>query len=96
MQKLNFPLILPATARIGPSPRAVQKAASDAGLAVDARLLNSKKAENLEADGIEMKSLVEEENTWQHNDSWRSGGSSDWLCNHDEQEYLNISVEDYL
>ncbi|KAI3460709.1 hypothetical protein Pfo_017372 [Paulownia fortunei] len=73
LQNLNFPLILPATARIGLSPRSVQKAASDAGLAIDARLLDSQKAKKLEEDG-----------------------KNDWLPNNNEQEYMSISVEDYL
>ncbi|KAL3845695.1 hypothetical protein ACJIZ3_003098 [Penstemon smallii] len=38
LQNLNFPLELPAGALIGLSPRSVQKAASDAGLAIDAKL----------------------------------------------------------
>ncbi|EPS67960.1 hypothetical protein M569_06819 [Genlisea aurea] len=42
-QNLNFPAVVPAGARIGMSPRSVQKAASDAGLGVDARLLDSMK-----------------------------------------------------
>ncbi|GFQ00625.1 ethylene-responsive transcription factor erf020 [Phtheirospermum japonicum] len=41
-QNLNFPLVLPAGARPGLSPRSVQRAASDAGLATDARLIGSK------------------------------------------------------
>ncbi|CAA0809840.1 Ethylene-responsive transcription factor ERF020 [Striga hermonthica] len=38
----NFPLVLPAGAALGISPRSVQRAASDAGLAVDARLSGSR------------------------------------------------------
>ncbi|PIN01626.1 hypothetical protein CDL12_04937 [Handroanthus impetiginosus] len=52
-ENLNFPLILPAGARIGMSPRSVQKAASDAGLAIDARLLDAKRGENLQENGSE-------------------------------------------
>ncbi|KAH7833730.1 hypothetical protein Vadar_009170 [Vaccinium darrowii] len=37
LEKLNFPLTLPAGVRMGMSPTSVQKAASDAGMAVDAR-----------------------------------------------------------
>ncbi|CAA0837670.1 Ethylene-responsive transcription factor ERF019 [Striga hermonthica] len=39
---LNFPLALPAGAAVGISPRSVQRAASDAGLAIDARLSGSR------------------------------------------------------
>ncbi|GER37870.1 integrase-type DNA-binding superfamily protein [Striga asiatica] len=39
---LNFPLVLPAGAALGISPRSVQRAASDAGLAIDARLSGSR------------------------------------------------------
>ncbi|KAL8059992.1 hypothetical protein ABFX02_03G123900 [Erythranthe guttata] len=60
-KNLNFPLVLPAGARVGMSPRSVQKAASDAGLAIDARLSDGKSSQR------------------------RSG-----------EEYLDISVEDYL
>ncbi|XP_071712748.1 ethylene-responsive transcription factor ERF019-like [Rutidosis leptorrhynchoides] len=41
LHKLNFPSILPPTARTDLSPRSVQKAASDAGMAMDARLISS-------------------------------------------------------
>lgn len=61
-ENLNFPVVLPAGARVGMSPRSVQKAASDAGLAIDARLIDSK-------------------------------GKS---VRRNDEEFLNISVEDYL
>ncbi|KAL6520769.1 hypothetical protein OROHE_016950 [Orobanche hederae] len=44
-QNLSFPLVLPAGARAGISPRSVQKAASDAGLAIDAQLMDSRRDE---------------------------------------------------
>ena len=42
LHKLNFPSMLPPTARTDLSPRSVQKAASDAGMAMDAQLIASK------------------------------------------------------
>ncbi|CAA0809843.1 Ethylene-responsive transcription factor ERF020 [Striga hermonthica] len=39
---LNVPLVLPAGAALGISPKSVQRVASDAGLAVDARLSGSR------------------------------------------------------
>ncbi|KAH6780458.1 Integrase-type DNA-binding superfamily protein [Perilla frutescens var. hirtella] len=41
LQKLNFPLVLPAGARVGLSPPSVQKVASDAGLAIDAQVISN-------------------------------------------------------
>ncbi|KAI3758662.1 hypothetical protein L6452_06232 [Arctium lappa] len=42
LHKLNFPNLLPPTARTDLSPRSVQKAASDAGMAMDARFIASR------------------------------------------------------
>ncbi|KAI3767556.1 hypothetical protein L2E82_17765 [Cichorium intybus] len=42
LHKLNFPSMLPPTARTDLSPRSVQKAASDAGMAMDAQLIASR------------------------------------------------------
>lgn len=42
MHKLNFPSMLPPTARTDLSPGSVQKAASDAGMAMDARFIASR------------------------------------------------------
>nr|GEX15530.1 ethylene-responsive transcription factor ERF019-like [Tanacetum cinerariifolium] len=42
LHKLNFPSMLPHTARTDLSPRSVQKAASDAGMAMDARYITSR------------------------------------------------------
>ncbi|CAI9117118.1 OLC1v1018455C1 [Oldenlandia corymbosa var. corymbosa] len=40
-EDFNFPLMIPAGAHKGMSPRSVQRVSSDAGLAVDARFLNN-------------------------------------------------------
>ncbi|KAG2710124.1 hypothetical protein I3843_04G010100 [Carya illinoinensis] len=46
LDNLNFPLTLPSGVRPGMSPRSVQKAASDAGLAIDAQFITNKLPEN--------------------------------------------------
>ncbi|KAL3638651.1 hypothetical protein CASFOL_016558 [Castilleja foliolosa] len=84
-QNLNFPLALPAGARPGLSPTSVQRAASNAGLATDARLIGSRRSEE---DGN--NNCSEEQ---QSNNQWRQNG--DWSGNN-EQGYLNVSVDDYL
>ncbi|KVE79004.1 ethylene-responsive transcription factor ERF019-like [Cynara cardunculus var. scolymus] len=50
LHKLNFPNMLPPTARIDLSPRSVQKAASDAGMAMDARLIASRETTTVNYD----------------------------------------------
>ncbi|KAL8229423.1 hypothetical protein R6Q57_014323 [Mikania cordata] len=42
LHKLNFPSMLPPTARADLSPKSIQKAASDAGMAVDAQFIASR------------------------------------------------------
>ncbi|KAK1423720.1 hypothetical protein QVD17_19028 [Tagetes erecta] len=42
LHKLNFPSMLPPTARTDLSPRSIQKVASDAGMAIDARFIASR------------------------------------------------------
>ncbi|KAD2805820.1 hypothetical protein R6Q59_029182 [Mikania micrantha] len=44
LRKLNFPSMLPPTARTDLSPRSIQKAASDAGMAMDAQFITSREA----------------------------------------------------
>ncbi|KAK1422186.1 hypothetical protein QVD17_25133 [Tagetes erecta] len=45
LRKLNFPSMLPPTARTDLSPRSIQKVASDAGMAMDARYITSRGTE---------------------------------------------------
>ncbi|XP_011095709.1 ethylene-responsive transcription factor ERF020 [Sesamum indicum] len=94
-QNLNFPLVLPASARVGMSPRSVQKASSDAGLAVDARLLDSKNKSSFIEEGKKVNHLEEEHNTWQRNGGNWGGETSGWPLTTDEEQ-LSVSVEDYL
>ncbi|KAL3641483.1 hypothetical protein CASFOL_016451 [Castilleja foliolosa] len=67
-RNLNFPLTLPAGASPGLSPRSVQRVASDAGLATDARLIGSNN-NNYSAEQ-------------QSDDQWRQNG--DWSGNNDQ------------
>lgn len=46
LDKLNFPLMLPSIVRTDMSPRSVQKAASDAGMGIDAQLIGNKSPES--------------------------------------------------
>ncbi|CAI9754284.1 unnamed protein product [Fraxinus pennsylvanica] len=47
-ENFNFPSMLPASARIGMSPRSVQRVSSDAGMAIDAQFLASRSSDNVE------------------------------------------------
>nr|QNI23826.1 AP2/ERF transcription factor [Camptotheca acuminata] len=97
LDKLNFPLMLPATVRIDMSPSSVQKAASDAGMAIDAQLAVKQSARDYNYDvqpnesgatgGLEreiwQQSVTDNYGTWQGNEFI-------------DDEALNISIEDYL
>ncbi|XP_022886860.1 ethylene-responsive transcription factor ERF020 [Olea europaea var. sylvestris] len=48
LDNFNFPLMLPASSRIGMSPRSVQRVSSDAGMAIDAQFLASSSSDNVE------------------------------------------------
>ncbi|KAK8580081.1 hypothetical protein V6N13_143214 [Hibiscus sabdariffa] len=77
---LNFPSMLPPCVNTDMSPRSVQRAASDAGMAVDAQMVISNSSANngigeKEKDGI--------------GGSWETSEVR-------ETEGLSISVEDYL
>ncbi|KAL6961943.1 hypothetical protein U1Q18_036902 [Sarracenia purpurea var. burkii] len=87
LERLNFPLRLPAGVHPGMSPRSVQKAASDAGMAVDAQFATTKKT----ADGDGTKA-----NATQGLEGGSEWGSGDDRCGKWERSELNISVEDYL
>ncbi|XP_050378785.1 ethylene-responsive transcription factor ERF020 [Argentina anserina] len=90
LEGLNFPTILPCSVNQAAdmSPRTVQKAASDAGMAVDARLIN--------ANSHSKRSLPQNSNWRQANGSeprWEDGGESSAATGGEE---LSISIEDYL
>ncbi|KAF5727070.1 RAP2-like protein [Tripterygium wilfordii] len=91
---LNFPTTIPAGLRTDMSPRSVQRAASDAGMAIDARMVSEKEVK------------VEEGSSSCHG-GVTNHGLEMGLCGDDDYrgtlaqgseggEALNISVEDYL
>ncbi|XP_021288332.1 ethylene-responsive transcription factor ERF020, partial [Herrania umbratica] len=86
---LNFPSMLPPNLNVNMSPKSVQKAASDAGMAVDAQMIvisNETKAS--ENSGVIVGMETE---------SWENDSSGSWEGSvGKEGEALSISVEDYL
>ncbi|KAJ6858972.1 hypothetical protein NC652_041310 [Populus alba x Populus x berolinensis] len=46
LESLNFPLMLPASVREDMSPKSIQKAASDAGMAIDAQMILNRSLQN--------------------------------------------------
>lgn len=92
---LNFPLMLPAGVRQGMSPKSIQKAASDAGMAVDAQMILNKETDN-EVRASESAAIHGiEAQLWEDGDET---GSRNWGEHNEikEGDGLNISVEDYL
>ena len=82
---LNFPSMLPPNVNANMSPKSVQKAASDAGMAVDAQL-------TVVANDRSSAVTVEMET-----ESWENDSSGSWEGSvGKEGEALSISVEDYL
>lgn len=97
IDNFNIPSMLHVRVRMGMSPTYVQKAASDAGLAIDARLLNSSsRQQHDDQNEIRQKQdqLVGGHDEWEqtNHENW------DWSRRsaHHEDQHLNISVDDYL
>lgn len=96
----NFPSMLPVSVGVGMSPAEVQKAASDAGLAIDARLLNSSSPSSSSVQqqhdengrGQKHDSVGGEVMNWEPSTNYESW---DWSRRAQDQ-HLNISVDDYL
>ncbi|WCJ34861.1 Integrase-type DNA-binding superfamily protein [Euphorbia peplus] len=86
--KLNFPAMLPmANLRENMSPKSVQNAASDAGMAIDAQMVLSCRPGGYNQTEVRWPENVAEEESWggtQSSDSDRGGDG------------LSISVDDYL
>ncbi|TYH18447.1 hypothetical protein ES288_A05G272000v1 [Gossypium darwinii] len=80
---LNFPSMLPPHVNSNMSPKSVQKAASDAGMAVDAQM-------------IMVDSPMNDEIKANTNDGSSCGGGSWERSEGRETETLSISIEDYL
>ncbi|KAL4326295.1 hypothetical protein GQ457_11G011150 [Hibiscus cannabinus] len=89
LNALNFPTMLPPNVNANMSPKSIQRAASDAGMAVDAvRMMQSKPVPGgNEVDGGSAMMGVETE-SWENDSSFGS-----W---EKEGEALSISVDDYL
>ncbi|XP_022773558.1 ethylene-responsive transcription factor ERF020-like [Durio zibethinus] len=85
LSALNFPSMLPPNVNANMSPRSIQKAALDAGMAVDAQMIVSSPIDNSVIMGMETES-------WE-NDSSR--GSREGSVGK-EGGAFSISVEDYL
>ncbi|GFZ09743.1 integrase-type DNA-binding superfamily protein [Actinidia rufa] len=86
LDNLNFPLTtLPASVRTNMSPRSIQKAASDAGMAVDAQFAINQQSPtpNYENNTLHGVGHI-----------WETSGHDPQMIRQGED--LNISVEDYL
>ena len=103
LEKLNFPSMLSSCSlRTDLSPRSVQKAASDAGMAIDAQLITERLPESNER--------KEFDHGHGHSGGdggggghglgtgfWENGGTTSWQGSEfKEEEDLSISIEDYL
>ncbi|KAK2968957.1 hypothetical protein RJ640_028467 [Escallonia rubra] len=92
LEKLNFPLMLPA-ARLGSdmSPTSIQKAASDAGMAIDAGypVLKLSRGGSNKVESKVWQDIEDDDDDDSEGSVWEVGGAR-------EREPLSISVEDYL
>ncbi|KAF9661527.1 hypothetical protein SADUNF_Sadunf19G0078100 [Salix dunnii] len=101
LESLNFPLMLPASVREDMSPKSIQKAASDAGLAIDAQMILSRSLENeikVGAENVAINHGLETE-LWEPAGGDSSNRRENWRENNidaREGEGLNISIEDYM
>ncbi|CAB4267443.1 unnamed protein product [Prunus armeniaca] len=94
LEGLNFPLVLPSSVHADMSPRSIQKAASDAGMAVDAQLVANRSPQ---AGGWQsyngshgVESEVWEDMGESSRNNWGGHMGSGNGC-----EDLSISIEDY-
>ncbi|KAI7990328.1 Ethylene-responsive transcription factor ERF020 [Camellia lanceoleosa] len=104
---LNFPAALPVGVRTDMSPQSVQKAASDAGMAVDAQFAMNQTQQqqtrsSTSSSSIDSRSRDESKNVMNENNV-NDGCFGVWeermMSSHEleqREEALNISVEDYL
>jgi hypothetical protein len=99
LEKLNFPLMLPSSSlRTDMSPRSVQRAASDAGMGIDAKLITDKLPENSETKELDNHGGAVhgmETGSWEH---VRDNNCGTWegISEFKHEEGLSISIEDYL
>ncbi|XVF63390.1 hypothetical protein PTKIN_Ptkin09bG0083700 [Pterospermum kingtungense] len=91
LNSLNFPSMLPPNVNANMSPKSIQRAASEAGMAVDAQMIIN----NDGVKAIENSTVITgmETESWENDNtssgSWEGSGGK-------EGEALSISVEDYL
>ncbi|KAL6180274.1 hypothetical protein ACLB2K_046938 [Fragaria x ananassa] len=95
LEGLNFPTILPCSVNQAAdmSPRSIQKAASDAGMAVDAQLINANSNSNSSSPQNWRQANGSEPRGMQTGGNWEDGGESSAT---NGGEALSISIEDYL
>ncbi|KAF8404296.1 hypothetical protein HHK36_009178 [Tetracentron sinense] len=89
---LNFSMCLPAGLRTDMSPKSIQKAATDAGMAIDTALAGKKLPENDDVKVIG-SGMIEDLD----NQIWRNGYHNSGLCGgseYREEETLSISIDD--
>ncbi|KAF9670538.1 hypothetical protein SADUNF_Sadunf13G0079500 [Salix dunnii] len=95
IESLNLPLLLPASVREDMSPRSVQRAASDAGMAIDAQIIRNRVPENEVRFGTESGTVDHglETGLWEP-----AGGAQgdNWHGNDIRMREGDISIEDYL
>ncbi|CAK7328860.1 unnamed protein product [Dovyalis caffra] len=104
IESLNFPLMLPSSVREDMSPKSIQKAASDAGMAIDAQMMLNRLPENEVKVGSESGAVNRglETELWEPagGDHHGGNGRGNWHGNNiismTEGDGLNISIEDYL
>ncbi|XP_071925338.1 ethylene-responsive transcription factor ERF020-like [Coffea arabica] len=99
LDDFNFPLMLPAGVQRGMSPRSVQKAATDAGMAVDAQMIAKRPADSpVKVEENVVNSRPEERFSPCGNDGFSDIPSWDGKEFSRElgDQALNISVDDYL
>ncbi|KAM3729439.1 hypothetical protein ACB098_12G012000 [Castanea mollissima] len=97
LEKLNFPSMLPSCSlRTDLSPRSVQKAASDAGMAIDAQLITDRLPESNERKVFDHGHGLEA-GFWENGGDNNYYGMTSWQGSEfKEEEDLSISIEDYL
>ncbi|KAM3681621.1 hypothetical protein ACJW31_12G011600 [Castanea mollissima] len=97
LEKLNFPSMLPSCSlRTDLSPRSVQKAASDAGMAIDAQLITDRLLESNERKVFDHGHGLEA-GFWENGGDNNYYGMTSWQGSEfKEEEDLSISIEDYL
>ncbi|KAL3537132.1 hypothetical protein ACH5RR_000498 [Cinchona calisaya] len=89
LNDFNFPLMLPIGVQRGTSPRSVQKAPTDAGMAIDAQLISKRP--------LDSPSNLEEKRIWPRKlDDSLAIPSLEGKEFSKEGDALNISVDDYL